>query len=578
MIVKLVQCFIFGSIALTATRAQPQSVAPPPTANNGAAGPAQSRLPDVVNVVALGADPTGRADSAAAFRTARSAAPSGGTIRVPAGTYFLSSNPFKDFGKSLTWDIAPLTTFSGPDADKSAGFGRLFTNAYSRAAGPWIFASGLPNAPAAGTTNLYSIENVGNSGAGYPVRFTATVTKGSSILTDVSNTMGLYPGVRLRSTFPNWPSNPSAPFYGAARVASVHGDTVVFAVDSVKGPVSQPYSGASAHGVTFEGDYFGQSVGLYVGIDSNGNHSSDNTLIAQNIVANIQPGTGNGGRGTYGGLEIDVNNASNNASQFGILLTGGNVDDRGGSGRGYESTVAMRVERGHNNWVTGINIKDAYFGLNISAQNTGLFVQSRYVAPGGSATPSGLIGRGIYIDSAPSDVYGPNIVGGQFQNGYDTLWFNRSSDKNPAGSFLRFRNHANTEDIFQVDVHGNMNTSGNLSVGTHTVATSPVTVAGPIALKVPSTVNAKTYVQTATDASLIFNGTGIQTVTLLAAAAHPGQILRIKNVTAVVVKSASGNVVPLAATGPGTTILDAGPGKFAVLQSDGVNWVVMESN
>ena len=589
MTIKLVQCFIFGSIVLSTTSAEAQAQATAPsqdakvstaanTMSDGGTSPVKQQRPDAINVVTLGADPTGHTDSTEAFRAARAAAPSGGTIRVPAGKYFLSSNPFKDFGKSLTWDIAPSTTFSGANTDESTGFGRLYTNAYSQAAGPWIFASGLPTAPAAGTTNLYSIENVSHSSAGYPVRFTATVTKGSSILTNVSNTTGLYPGVRLRSAIPNWPGNPTPPFYGAARVASVHANTIVFSIDSSKRPLSHPYSGPSASDVVFEGDYFGQSVGLYVGIDSNGNRSGDNTMVAQNIVANIRPGTGNGGHGTYGGLEIDVNNASNSASQFGILLTGGNVNDRGGSGRGFESTVAMRVERGHNNWITGINIKDTYFGLNVSAQNTGLIVRSQYTAPNGSATPSGLIGRGIYIDSAPDNIYGPNIVGGQFRNGYDTLWFNRASDKDPAGSFLRFRNHANTEDIFLVDVDGNTKTSGNLSVGTHASATSPVTVSGPIALKTPSTINAKSYSQTATDASLIFNGTGVQTITLLTAAALPGQILRVKNVTPAVVRSASGNVVPLAATSPGTAILGAGPGKFAVLQSDGVNWVVMESN
>lgn len=583
MTIKLAHCFIFGSIVLSTTSAEAQAEATAPS-HDAKVSTAASTMsdggvrPDAINVVTLGADPTGHADSTEAFRTARAAAQSGGTIRVPAGKYFLSSNPFKDFGKSLTWDIAPSTTFSGADTGESSGFGRLYTNAYSQAAGPWIFASGLPTAPAAGTTNLYSIENVGRSSAGYPVRFTATVTKGSSILTNVSNTAGLYPGMRLRSAIPNWPGNPNPPFYGAPRVASVHGNTIAFSIDSAKGPASQPYSGPSARDVVFEGDYFGQSVGLYVGIDSNGNRSGDNTMVAQNIVANIQPGTGNGGNGTYGGLEIDVNNASNNASQFGILLTGGNVNDRGGSGRGFESTVAMRVERSHNNWITGINIKDAYFGLNISAQNTGLIIHSQYTAPNGSATPSGLIGRGIYIDSAPDNIYGPNIVGSQFRNGYDTLWFNRASDKNPGGSFLRFRNHANTEDVFLVDVDGNTKTSGNLSVGTHATATSPVTVSGPIALRIPSTINAKSYAQTATDASLIFNGMGVQTVTLLTASAHPGQILRIKNVTSAVVKSASVNVVPLAATSPGTVILGAGPGKFAVLQSDGVNWVVMESN
>ena len=46
------------------------------------------------------------------------------------------------------------------------------------------------------------------------------------------------------------------------------------------------------------------------------------------------------------------------------------------------------------------------------------------------------------------------------------------------------------------------------------------------------------------------------------------------------VNSASSNVVPISSTTPGTPIFPAAAGtaKWAVLISDGTNWIVMDSN
>jgi hypothetical protein len=65
---------------------------------------------------------------------------------------------------------------------------------------------------------------------------------------------------------------------------------------------------------------------------------------------------------------------------------------------------------------------------------------------------------------------------------------------------------------------------------------------------------------------------------LLAAASYAGKVLFIKNITATAVISASSNVVPLGSATAGTAILAATVGKFAMLQSDGTNWVTMMAN
>lgn len=118
--------------------------------------------------------------------------------------------------------------------------------------------------------------------------------------------------------------------------------------------------------------------------------------------------------------------------------------------------------------------------------------------------------------------------------------------------------------------------SGNVGIGTATNL-STLTVNGSFASKSPSTVNAATYSVAATDGSLRFTTTNC-TVTLPAAASFPGRILYLNTITANSVVSASSNVIPLGSNTAGTAILAATLGKFAMIQSDGTNWITMMAN
>lgn len=415
----------------------------------------QNKMRDVFHVRDFGAKLTGSAsdDDATAFVSAIAAAPPGSTIKVSGGDVYLSENPAAGNTKSLKWDIAFGTKFYGPGASGLNGFARLFTNNYSLTAGPWLASYGAPHPPVGGTSNLYSIEHQGESGSDFPKTFTATVTNGSAVLTNVSNVNGLFPGCRLTASVAGWPVNTNPPYHGAARVWAINGNTIEFRVDSSTGPVSQPFTGSTADNVTFTADWFGQTCPFYIGVDSGGNYSRDNTIVGQNIVVNVRAGTGTDGQGTYGGLEIDVNNSGNKSTQFGLLITGGNVENSGGAGAGYESTTAIRVERGFNNWITGLNIKDAYFGATIEAQNTAIKIATNYNAPDGSGSPSGRIGRGIYFDNAP-EIYGMLFSGRQLENGRDMLWLGRNTDSGPTGSYLRLRDAANANDVLVIDANG----------------------------------------------------------------------------------------------------------------------------
>lgn len=116
---------------------------------------------------------------------------------------------------------------------------------------------------------------------------------------------------------------------------------------------------------------------------------------------------------------------------------------------------------------------------------------------------------------------------------------------------------------------------GYLGVGV--TPTSFLHVAGPGAFKAPNTQTGN-YSMVAADHSVIFNGSGSITFTLQAASSYVGRMLYVKTVAAQTVISASSNVVPLAGGAAGTAILAATAGKWAILQSDGTNWIIMASN
>ena len=118
--------------------------------------------------------------------------------------------------------------------------------------------------------------------------------------------------------------------------------------------------------------------------------------------------------------------------------------------------------------------------------------------------------------------------------------------------------------------------NGNVGIGTTSPGTL-LTVAGPVSLNAPSTKTAA-YSLVATDSSLIFNGSASITLTLQAASSYSGRILYVKTIAAYTVVSASSNVVPLDSATAGTAILAATAGKWAMLQSDGTNWVIMAAN
>jgi Tfp pilus assembly protein PilW len=80
------------------------------------------------------------------------------------------------------------------------------------------------------------------------------------------------------------------------------------------------------------------------------------------------------------------------------------------------------------------------------------------------------------------------------------------------------------------------------------------------------------------ESNVVCNYAGTVTLTLPAASSNSGRSIRIKTITANTVISASSNVKPINSNTTGTAILAATAGKFAILVSDGTDWIIMEAN
>lgn len=115
---------------------------------------------------------------------------------------------------------------------------------------------------------------------------------------------------------------------------------------------------------------------------------------------------------------------------------------------------------------------------------------------------------------------------------------------------------------FTVDGAGNVGAAAITT--TAILSTVPTTLSGT-----SGTVNAL---------SQIINPSGGFTLTLLNPTTNAGRWQYVKTIAAQTVSSASANVVPLAGGGAGTPILAATAGKWAWLQSDGTNWIIMAGN
>lgn len=102
--------------------------------------------------------------------------------------------------------------------------------------------------------------------------------------------------------------------------------------------------------------------------------------------------------------------------------------------------------------------------------------------------------------------------------------------------------------------------------------------ASTLVFGIPTTLTGTSGSVGGNDSSMTINASGSFTLTLPAASGNSGRVISLRSIAAQTVASASSNVVPLAGGAAGTALLSASAGKWATLQSDGTNWLIMAAN
>lgn len=340
-----------------------------------------------------------------------------------------------------------------------------------------------------------------------------------------------------------------------------------------------------------------------IGATNNYGFYADNTAAvttgntAYGFYSNVNTATGGGttygfyAAGTAANVMPNLNGGTTASSTLTLQST---------TGVGTSDAISFKV--GNNGATTAMTINTSgQVGIGTSSPTVPLQIynsSSAQVLLQGDASTNFIVNRNSTDASAPNfvtrkargttsaqtAVANGDVIGSVSFNGYGGTNFRTlsqiqgyidtyTSDTN-ISSYLTFgtssSGSAGATERMRID------SSGNLLVGT-TTASTLLTVAGAISLQAPSTKTAN-YSMAATDSSLIFNGSGSITLTLQAASSYSGRMLYVKTIAAQTVVSASSNVVPLAGGAAGTAILAATAGKWAILQSDGTNWIIMASN
>lgn len=142
---------------------------------------------------------------------------------------------------------------------------------------------------------------------------------------------------------------------------------------------------------------------------------------------------------------------------------------------------------------------------------------------------------------------------------------------NEAGADVDQRMEGDTDaNLFYLD-------AGNDRIGIGTATPSAkLQVFGSIAFKPPVTVTTD-FTVGAGDFWTISNRGATNTATLPAASTNSGRVIGFTTIQAFALNSAISNVVPRIGGSAGTAILPATDGAWAVLQSDGTNWIILAS-
>ena len=258
-----------------------------------------------------------------------------------------------------------------------------------------------------------------------------------------------------------------------------------------------------------------------------------------------------------------VNNIGTSATDSGIFIdfSGGGVliNSCNVSNNSFEGDMNYHIYV--YNSTGSENMQNIVISGNASSDNatsTGMYIRT---ASGGGLYNISITGNivrgsgsnGIYLQGAASNEIRRVAISGNVITG--------------------FTNGVRSTNVQDLMLSGNMNTCTKKAL----VATSSGVTLDQ-SQGVPETITNSTYVVDDDSAYLIANRNSTITLTMPSASAYAGRELSIKTIQASTVVSAGSNIVPMTTAAAGTAILPATDGAWALLKSDGTNWIIMQSS
>ena len=395
-----------------------------------------------INVKDFGAVGDGTTDDYPAFLDALEHTSEGSTIIVPYGNYYLSQNPGAT--KNVNWKADNGTTFCGPGiGTPDNGHGTFGCTDLSN---PWIKVSGEDNkaditnviTPLGGGVYAHASELVADNTPELVI--TGTLTNGSSVITNVSDTSGIFPayGIIPDPAIEGFPAGTSVGT--TMRVISTTEHSITMGIDRGDGVGSftpTVFTGPTGTYTFKIRKRIWQGI-RFEGLNTGTHENRDAWSWVYNSVVNLH-------RQPAFQMELDFNiwDTAPEMSRC-LALTG--------IGTGQSNVIALEINRGGScNWSYGIQIGQSEVGLDIGADQP-IYIRSLWKNNiAGTVQP---IAYGIRFDNIESNLLArPLFAGRQIENGAQGIILQRATDVSPLGEMITCRD-ANGGTFFSVNANG----------------------------------------------------------------------------------------------------------------------------
>ena len=400
------------------------------------------RSMDSVSVADFGAVGDGVTDDSQAFKNAYNAARTGQAILVPYTPvgYYLAANP-DDGAKAITWDFEAGVKLQGPGVGNANTGNATFWTPYTN---PWLRINGkhrkidlgLLSSPAGGAIVGDTWEYYADQLNDLKVSFTATVTNGSSVLTNVNADFSkLNIAARLTASLSGWGDDVRIISFDAAK------KTITCGINTGNGTaVPTNFTGTTTENVPITAIKRQWFAGRYEGMNTGNKDADEVHYELANPVMNIT--------GTKGIMyEFNLNTYANPTDwSTGIFMTGG--------GNVQAKITALDIQRDTGTeWINAISIRKANLGVAINARFP-LKIETQYK---NASDTFETIGYGIHFNNTPNDsVYGSLLEGAQLTNGSTAIKLFRNTDSGAWGRYIQCMDSKGQDELFFVPTDGSV--------------------------------------------------------------------------------------------------------------------------